>query len=67
MSPFKDESGVSDDGTGKEVHKRDWVCMDCGIVYCADADASSWDLPDYCPDCGDHLGWKHKYDGRTKT
>jgi len=49
----------------------DWECADCGIVYCAPPDAgrqildtdrysgrSLGDLPEYCPDCGDHTGWK---------
>lgn len=52
-------------GTGREVHKRDWKCLDCGDVYCADEDASRFTLPDYCPSCGDTPGWKNRGTGRS--
>jgi hypothetical protein len=51
-------------GTGKSVHDRDWVCMDCGIVYCEDEDATEWDLPTFCPECGDTPGWENRKTGR---
>lgn len=52
-------------GTGKEVHSRDWVCIDCGITYCADESADEWSLPEYCPNCGDHYGWENRKTGRS--
>lgn len=54
---------IPDGGTGKDVHERDWVCIDCDTVYCADADVSRYSMPDNCPDCGDHWGWQNKKTG----
>ena len=54
-----------ENGTGKEVHARDWVCMDCEITWCTDEDATEWDLPDFCPNCGDNWGWSNRKTGRT--
>jgi hypothetical protein len=53
------------EGTGKEVHARDWECLDCETVYCTDEDATRYDLPDFCPECGDTPGWKNRKTGRT--
>jgi len=52
------------EGTGKEVHARDWECRDCGLVYCTDEDASWRDLPDFCPECGDTPGFRNRKTGR---
>lgn len=49
----------------ENTHERDWVCRDCGIVYCADVDAPAHELPDNCTDCGDHTGWRNKKTGRV--
>jgi len=49
--------------TGKDVHARDWECLDCGIWYSMDNDASRWDMPDFCPECGDTPGWINVKDG----
>lgn len=59
-------SDESDSGipTGKDVNDRDWKCRDCGIVYCADADSTRYDLPEFCPECGDTIGWINVKDGR---
>ena len=50
--------------TGRGVNMRDWECRDCGTWWSADNDATSWDLPDFCPECGDHLGWVNVGDAR---
>jgi len=50
--------------TGKDIHTRDWECSDCGIWYSADNDATSFDLPDFCLNCGDHYHWINVADGR---
>lgn len=55
---------VPEGGTGRDVHKRDWVCLDCGITYCYDEDANRHDLPSFCPDCGDTPGWINRGTGR---
>jgi len=52
------------EGTGKEVHARDWECRDCGLVYCTDEAASWRDLPDFCPECGDTPGFRNRKTGR---
>jgi len=59
------ESEQKEIPTGMDVHTRDWECRDCGIWYSADADATEWDLPDYCPSCGDTPGWANVKTGRT--
>lgn len=53
-----------DTPTGKDVHARDWECMDCGVWWAADNDATQFTLPDFCPECGDHSGWVNVKDGR---
>lgn len=50
--------------TFENSYERDWECRDCDIIYRADVDATPADLPAYCPDCGDHRGWKNKETGR---
>ena len=50
--------------TDEEVHAEDWVCLDCGDVYCAPEDSMSNDLPRYCLSCGDTVGWRNKKTGR---
>jgi rubredoxin len=53
----------------------DWVCSDCGIVYCAPADdgrriadterfrgTAFGTLPEMCPECGEHYGWEKRND-----
>ena len=50
---------------GRDVHGRDWECLDCGDVYCHDEDATRFDLPDNCPSCGDTPGWINRMTGRT--
>lgn len=51
--------------THRDVHARDWSCLDCGDVYCEDEDATKFDLPDNCPSCGDTPGWVNRKTGRT--
>lgn len=50
--------------TGMDVHGRDWACLDCGGVYCNDEYSTEFDLPDYCPNCGDTPGWRNRKTGR---
>ena len=50
--------------SGEEIHSNDWQCRDCGIWYGADEDASSADLPGFCPECGDTPGWINVKTGR---
>jgi predicted RNA-binding Zn-ribbon protein involved in translation (DUF1610 family) len=55
---------MTDVPTGKQVHGRDWECLDCGDVYCGDEDATRHSLPDFCPSCGDTPGWRNRKTGR---
>lgn len=48
----------------KYPFERDWKCQDCGIIYCVAVDATRFDLPDNCPECGDHHGWENRETGR---
>lgn len=44
---------------------RDWECLDCGDIYCANEDTTWVDLPEFCPTCGDTPGWQNRKTGRT--